>query len=114
MSTNLGSGNYGEMLNALLDDLKALRVSIEYLEKFEVDKDPHGMAIARDSLALRSQQIALRIADNHQMTFPSLEIKELLASNKSSSKDLRQFLDYPMESLRKFALSEILRSSVSE
>lgn len=120
MSSQSSNQNYGEMLNSLIDDLKNLRLALEYLENFEAKKDLSAMDLALDSILLRVRKISLRIADNHQMAFPLNELEKLIESKefegkilkKYGSKEVKQILDFPIESLRKFALSEILRSSI--
>lgn len=120
MSDRQESGNYSETLNGLLDDLKDLTHSLEYFEEFEAKKDHIGQRISIDSILYRVDKVCKRIVNNHQMAFPQAEINKLLGESifkdkkvsKFSSKEIREILDFPMESLRKFALSEILNQSI--
>ena len=103
-----------DLYNLLIDELKDLNIAIEYFEKFEVEKDLKAREVAKDSISERVRRIDLRISNNHQMTFPTKELVELLSQPKYTAKQIREVLDFPIESLRKFALSEILRESITE
>ena len=120
MSQQNEGNSYDQLLNDLISELKALTISINYFEKFESGRDESGLQVAKDSILKRVENIEILISGNHQMTFPGKEVTELLKDNlfekkvlkKISSKEINAILSFPIESLRKFALSEILRSSL--
>jgi len=120
MSEQTEGNSYDQLLNDLISELKALTISINYFEKFESGRDESGLQVAKDSIQKRVENIEKLISGNHQMTFPGKEVTELFKDNlfekkvlkKISSKEINAILSFPIESLRKFALSEILRSSL--
>jgi hypothetical protein len=125
---NLGgsddSGHAGHMdnsdrLNQLISDIKELTLALDFFEKYHSEKDFGALAIVRDAIIFRATTIQNRIAGNHQMTFPSSELVALITEpkfieSKVSAKKIHELIDFPIQSLHKFALSEILRTSVLE
>jgi hypothetical protein len=118
------SGHAGHMrdsdqLNLLISDIKELTLALDFFEKYHAEKDFGALAIARDAIIYRATAIQDRIAGNHQMTFPSSELIALVTEpkfveSKISAKKIHELIDFPIQSLHKFALSEILRTSVLE
>ena len=116
MSTHSGDT---EILNSLIADIKELTISLDYFEKYHSSKDFGALAIVRDAIIYRVTAIQNQIAGNHQMTFPSTELIALVSTpkfieSKSAVGKIHELIDFPLQSLHKFALSEILRTAVPD
>jgi len=102
------------VLDELVNAINALVKTLTYFDKCEISKDLVGLEISKDSIILRTNKIGELISGNHQMTFPVTELLELVTQPKVSAKKIHELIDFPIQSLHKFALSEILRTSVLE
>jgi hypothetical protein len=118
-SGRAGQTESSDQLNQLISEIKELTVALDYFEKYHSEKDFEALAIVRDAITFRATNIQNRIAGNHQMTFPTSELINLITEpkfieSKVSAKRIHELIDFPIQSLHKFALSEILRTSVPE
>ncbi len=108
-----------DQLNLLIAEIKSLMKALDLFGKFHNEKDLPALEIARDAIIFRAMNIQNRITSDHQMTFPTAELINLLNQPKfleanDALTKLHEIADFPIASLHKFALSELLRSSLAE
>jgi hypothetical protein len=109
-------------LNRLLNEIKILSGSISILEKSKSEKsksekDKILEATALDAINFRTREISkltvnLLAANLKPTNFSIDEVLLELAKSEPSSKALQDLLEPQLESLRKWALSEILTLSI--
>ena len=104
-------------LNRLLNEIKILSGSILILEKAVSEKDKSLEATALDAINFRTREISKLtmnlLAANLKPTNFSVDDALLeLAKSEPSSIALQELLEPQLETLRKWALSEILTLSI--
>ena len=104
-------------LNRLINEIKVLNGSISILEKASIEKDQALTNTSLDAINFRIREISKQtmnlIAANLKPTNFTIDSVLLeLAKSEPSSKALREMLEPQLESLRKWALSEILTLSL--
>jgi len=104
-------------LNRLLNEIKILSGSILILEKAVSEKDKSLEATALDAINFRTREISkltmnLLAANLKPANFAIDEVLLELTKSEPSSKALQELLEPQLETLRKWALSEILTLSI--
>jgi hypothetical protein len=104
-------------LNRLLNEIKILSGSILILEKAVSEKDKSLEATALDAINFRTREISkltmnLLAANLKPANFAIDEVLLELAKSEPSSTAIQELLEPQLETLRKWALSEILTLSI--
>jgi hypothetical protein len=104
-------------LNRLLNEIKILSGSILILEKAVSEKDKSLEATALDAINFRTREISkltmnLLAANLKPANFAIDEVLLELAKSEPSSTGIQELLEPQLETLRKWALSEILTLSI--
>ncbi len=120
----MNNSQVSERLNEILVNIGKVVNSLNFIDSSEISKDAALRQIAGDAINYRLAKIS-RLLEELKRTqargsqiildIPEIQLVEILVeldNRKASTKTIRELVEIPLESLRKVALSEILRISL--
>lgn len=113
----MSSGPEITSLNRLINEIKILNTSISILDKAAADKDSNLESTALDAINFRCREISKLRTNlvNVNLAPTNFSIDEILdefTKAQPNARSLLELLEPQLESLRKWALSEILTLSI--